>query len=43
MLAHGPFLERLREQGRVCGQAWAAENTAAVGRRATVDLKRWFG
>ena len=43
MLAHGPFLERLREQGRVCGQAWADENSAAVGRRATVDLKRWFG
>lgn len=43
MLAHGPFLERLRAQGRACGEAWIEEHAASVGRRATVDLKRWFG
>ena len=42
MLAHGPFLERLRAQGRACGEGWIAEHGQAVGRQATVDLKRWF-
>jgi NTE family protein len=43
MLAHGPFLERLRDQGRECGQAWIEQNVDSVGRRASVDLHRWFG
>jgi NTE family protein len=41
-LAHRPFLERLRAQGRECAQAWLDEHADAVGRRTTVDLKRWF-
>jgi NTE family protein len=43
MLAHGPFLERLRDQGRACGQAWIEQHGDHVGRSATVDLHRWFG
>ena len=43
MLAHGPFLERLRDQGRACGQAWVEQHGDQVGRSATVDLQRWFG
>ncbi len=43
MLAHGPFLERLRDQGRACGQAWVEQHGDRVGRSASVDLHRWFG
>ncbi|MEO6269575.1 MAG: patatin-like phospholipase family protein, partial [Lautropia sp.] len=42
MLAHGPFLERLREQGRACAEAWLAGPFDGVGRRATVDIGRLF-
>lgn len=42
MLAHGPFLERLREQGRACAEAWLAGPFEGVGRRATVDIGRLF-
>ena len=41
-LAHGPFLEHLRAQGRACGEAWIETHGAGIGRRTTVDLKRWF-
>lgn len=41
-LAHGPFLEHLRTQGRSCAQAWIDAHGDAVGRRTTVDLARWF-
>ena len=43
MLAHGPFLERLRDQGRACGLAWIEQHGDQVGRSATVDLQKWFG
>ena len=43
LLAHGPFLERLRDQGRECGQSWIEQHGQSVGRDATVDLHRWFG
>jgi NTE family protein len=43
LLAHAPFLELLRAQGRECTTAWLAENADAVGQRATVDIKQYFG
>ncbi|MBS0447170.1 MAG: patatin-like phospholipase family protein [Proteobacteria bacterium] len=42
LLAHGPFLEQLRDQGRERALQWLAEHRAAVGRRSTLDLARWF-
>jgi NTE family protein len=41
-LAHGPFLELLRGQGRERAAAWLAEHGDKVGRRSTVDLRKWF-
>jgi NTE family protein len=41
-LAHGPFLEHLRAQGRACAEAWIEAHFTSVGRNTTVDLKRWF-
>jgi NTE family protein len=43
VLAHGPFLELLRGQGRERGTAWLAEHADRVGQRSTIDLKEWFG
>jgi NTE family protein len=43
LLAHPPFLERLREQGQARATAWLAEHFDGVGRRSTVDIKKWFG
>jgi NTE family protein len=43
ILAHGPFLERLCDQGRACGLAWIEQHGDQVGRSATVDLQKWFG
>jgi NTE family protein len=42
VLAHGPFLERLREHGRARGLAWLAGDAAGIGRRSTVDMDRWI-
>lgn len=42
LLAHPPFLERLREQGQQRATAWLVDHFDGVGRRSTVDLKRWF-
>ncbi|MFZ2652556.1 MAG: patatin-like phospholipase family protein [Burkholderiaceae bacterium] len=42
-LAHGPFLDRLRGQGRACAQDWIEQHAHAVGRKATLDLKECFG
>lgn len=42
LLAHPPFLERLREQGQARATAWLAEHFEGVGRQSTVDLKTWF-
>lgn len=42
LLAHPPFLERLREQGRARATAWLAEHFEGVGRQSTVDVKTWF-
>jgi NTE family protein len=42
LIAHLPFLERLRDLGRARAQRWLAENGAQVGQAATVDLARRF-
>lgn len=42
LIAHGPFLELLRDQGRERAQAWIAAHERDVGARTTVDLRRWF-
>lgn len=41
-LAHGPFLERLRQQGRERTSLWLSEHAGGVGRRSTVDIKTCF-
>lgn len=43
LLAHMPFLELLRDQGRARATAWLAKRFDGVGRRSTVDVKKWFG
>jgi NTE family protein len=42
-LAHGPFLEMLRKQGRERAQGWIVGAGHEVGRRGTVELGKWFG
>lgn len=42
LLAHGPYLARLRDQGHARGSAWLAEHFDGVGRRSTVDVKQLF-
>ncbi len=42
LLAHGPFLEMLRDQGRERGSAWLAQNFASVGKRSTIDVRALF-
>lgn len=42
LLAHGPFLELLRDQGRERAAAWLSTHYEGVGRRSTVDVKKWF-
>jgi NTE family protein len=41
LLAYGPFLERLRAQGRERALAWLAQHAGSVGRRSTIDLRQW--
>ena len=42
LLAHGPFLELLRGQGRERAAGWLAEHADAIGARSTVDIRKWF-
>ena len=42
LLAHGPFLDLLRDQGRERANAWLADHYDGVGRRSTVDVNKWF-
>jgi NTE family protein len=42
LLAHPPFLERLRAQGQARAQAWIESDLGGVGQRSTVDVKKWF-
>jgi NTE family protein len=42
LIAHLPFLERLRDRGRERAQAWLAQHDGAIGQRSSVDLLRTF-
>jgi NTE family protein len=42
LIAHLPFLERLRDLGRDRAQRWLAEHGARVGHASTVDFSRHF-
>ncbi|MFT3956446.1 MAG: patatin-like phospholipase family protein [Piscinibacter sp.] len=42
LIAHLPFLERLRDLGRARAQRWLGEHGARVGRSASVDLAACF-
>jgi NTE family protein len=42
LLAHPSFLERLCQQGQARASTWLAEHFDGVGRRSTVDVKKWF-
>jgi len=42
LLAYGPFLERLHDQGRERAAAWLADSFDSVGRRSTVDVHERF-
>jgi NTE family protein len=43
LIAHLPFLERLRDLGSERTQVWLARHGSALGRRSSVDLLRMFG
>jgi NTE family protein len=43
LLAHGPFLELLRDEGRERGRQWLAAHHNDVGRRSSIDLRVRFG
>ncbi|HCY16869.1 MAG: esterase [Curvibacter sp. GWA2_64_110] len=43
LLAYGPFLELLREQGCACANEWLAKEYHAIGRRSSIDVKALFG
>ena len=42
LIAHLPFLERLRDLGRERTQRWLADHGGQIGRRASVDLAQAF-
>ncbi|WPC68874.1 patatin-like phospholipase family protein [Rhodoferax ferrireducens] len=42
LLVHAPFLELLCGQGRERATAWLSESADGIGRRSTVDMKKWF-
>ena len=42
LIAYGPFLELLRSQGRERAADWRLAHSQAVGRRATIDVKKLF-
>ena len=42
LLAHGPFLDLLRGQGKERASAWLSDHSDSIGRRPTVDVKKWF-
>jgi NTE family protein len=43
LIAHLPFLQRLRDLGRARAEGWLAAHGRAVGHRSSADLLRWFG
>jgi NTE family protein len=42
-LAHGPFLETLRLQGRERAEAWLDGDASSVGVRSSINVQEWFG
>lgn len=42
LLAHTPFLEMLRQQGRERASHWLAEHGTALGRHSSVDIQQYF-
>lgn len=42
MLAHGPFLQLLRDQGRERALQWLEQHGDSLGRRATLDVQQMF-
>jgi NTE family protein len=42
LLAHGPFLELLHQQGHDRAVDWLATHAEGVGQHSTVDITRWF-
>jgi NTE family protein len=42
MLAYTPFLEMLRDQGRVQTKGWLAQHSIAVGKASSVNLTQWL-
>jgi NTE family protein len=43
LLAYGPFLERLRAQGRDRGAAWLSKHASDIGRQSSIDINERFG
>jgi NTE family protein len=43
LLAHGPFLELLKEQGRARASQWLLTHAHAIGRASSIDLMQLFG
>jgi NTE family protein len=43
LIAHRPFLERLRDAGRARAQAWLQQHGALLGRQPSVDIEAVFG
>jgi NTE family protein len=43
LMAHRPFLERLRDAGRARAQAWLDEHGPSLGRSSSVDIEAVFG
>jgi NTE family protein len=43
VLTHTPFLELLRDQGNERGREWLNTHADSIGKRGTLDVKKWFG
>lgn len=43
LLAYGPFLEQLRDQGRERARVWLNGSAAALGQRSSIDVEALFG
>lgn len=42
LLAHGPFLDRLKDHGKQRAVQWLTEHGAAIGQRSSIDLQQLF-
>ena len=42
LIAHRPFLELLRDQGRACARDWLIAHQDDLTRRSTIDLKQYL-